>query len=55
MIGVVTVEEFPHGLRCANCDVDLPPGSPYTDIFDGFLGDTAACLLVCVDCEVLGG
>ena len=51
MIGVVTVEEFPHGLNCAVCHVEMPPGTPYTDTPDGFIGDTPVALLTCVEHE----
>lgn len=51
MIGVVTTAEFPYGLRCAECDVELPPGSPYTDTVDSFIDDVPVFMLVCIDCE----
>lgn len=51
---VVTEEDFPHGLRCAECNRELPPGERYSEKLDGFIGDTPTVILVCVTCATHG-
>lgn len=49
---LVTDESFPGPgvMRCADCERDLPVGSPFTRKPDSMIGDTPADLIVCVYC-----
>ena len=49
---LVTHDEFPNGLRCAECSVELLPGEHYYESSTvDVVGDTPIVLLVCADCR----
>jgi hypothetical protein len=46
--------EFPHGLRCMDCDESLLPGDIYSKRLVSFLGDEPVVELICVPCAMWG-
>jgi hypothetical protein len=46
----MTDEEFPFGLRCADCDVLIEPGDHYSQRLEGFVDDVPLTVLTCVPC-----
>lgn len=55
----VTYQDFPDGLRCAECDTDIAWGERYSERFEGLTetnllpGETVpVCVLVCVPCAM---
>jgi hypothetical protein len=52
---VVTVAEFPHGLRCARCRRLIAPGQLYGSTPVGMSGAVPVEELVCPECEVSHG
>jgi hypothetical protein len=47
---LVTQTEFPHGLRCMECDRSLKPGDLYITVPDGMAGDSFVEVIVCEGC-----
>jgi RNase P subunit RPR2 len=47
-------EEWPHGLRCAQCDHLLSDGERYSQRLHGFQDDVPILLVVCASCAVVG-
>lgn len=47
---VVAANEFPHGLRCMDCDRELPEGTRYTERLSGVSGESFVVELVCLAC-----
>lgn len=47
-------EEYPYGLRCMDCDTEIPPGTPYSERLVSMAGEDAVCEIVCVYCAVKG-
>ena len=51
----VTVEDFPDGLRCEDCQRIIHPGENYSERAEGFLDDDLLEVsLICVDCALEG-
>lgn len=48
--GVVRTEDWPFGLRCMDCDTDLPEGHTFSERPVGMVGDTPVTEVVCVRC-----
>lgn len=46
--------EFPHGLRCMDCDESLTPGDTYSKRLVAFMGDEPVVELICVPCAIWG-
>jgi hypothetical protein len=46
--------EFPHGLRCMDCDEPLGDGDTYSKRLVGFMLDDPVVELVCVPCAMCG-
>lgn len=46
----VRAEEWPHGLRCMDCDRPLRDGDRYTKRVDSMIGDAVVTEIVCVPC-----
>jgi hypothetical protein len=51
----VTEEEFPHGLRCSSCGLDINPGGYYTSVPEGMIGSSPVEDLICALCFNLPG
>ena len=49
---VVQAEDWPHGLRCIECDAILEDGSLYSERLSGFVDETPAVEIVCMECAV---
>lgn len=47
---LVTAEEFPHGLRCIDCNKPLPPGAFYTERLLSVGEASVIEEIVCLDC-----
>lgn len=45
-------EDFPHGLRCAECHREMTGGERYTHRLSSFVGDTPVVVIVCVPCDL---
>ena len=49
---LIADDEFPDGIRCAGCDIELFPGERYYEsLTAGFVGETSLVLLVCARCR----
>jgi hypothetical protein len=48
---VVRGSDWPHGLRCMECDRVLPDGSIYGEQLVGLVGETPVTEVVCADCD----
>ena len=48
----VITEDWPHGLRCAECHRELGEGDRYSERLDSLIGDTPAVLIVCIGCAL---
>lgn len=44
--------DWPHGLRCADCDKLLGEGDRYASKLDSFIGDVPVVLIVCLECAL---
>ena len=44
--------DWPHGLRCMDCDTDLDDGDPYSERLTAFIDETPAVQIVCLSCAV---
>jgi len=44
--------DWPHGLRCADCNRKFVEGQPISERLDSFIGDTPVVVLVCVGCAI---
>jgi hypothetical protein len=44
--------DWPHGLRCAECQVPFREGMPYSERLTGFQDDNPMLLIICVGCAV---
>lgn len=42
--------DWPHGLRCGECDEEITDGERYSTVLEGFLEDVPIALVVCVTC-----
>jgi hypothetical protein len=51
---VIATGEFPHGLRCMDCDAPLRPGDTYSKRLTAFIADDPVVELVCVPCAIWG-
>lgn len=51
-MNTVSAEEWPHGLRCMDCDTSLDDGDPYSERLGGFVDETPAVEIVCLSCAV---
>lgn len=49
---VVRREDWPHGLRCMDCDTKLDNGDLYSERLSGFVDETPAVEIVCLNCAV---
>jgi len=47
-------DEWPHGLRCAQCNSLFVDGDRYSARLESFVDDTPLCLVVCVGCALAG-
>lgn len=47
---IVTPDEFPHGLRCANCNRIIENGEPYAHIEEAPIGGYPVMLIVGPEC-----
>lgn len=54
VLGVlVETEDWPHGLRCADCNRLLEDGDRYSERLDSFTGDgVPLVVIVCVGCAL---
>jgi RNase P subunit RPR2 len=46
----VTVELFPHGVRCYECNRELKPGTPFSEQLSGVVSGLVVVTVVCVPC-----
>lgn len=51
-MNTVRAIEWPHGLRCWDCDTILDDGDLYSERLSGFVDETPAVEIVCVTCAV---
>jgi len=51
---VVKTEDWPHGLRCMECNRELVEGDQYSERLSGFVDDTPAVHIICAECAVAG-
>lgn len=52
---VVTADAFPEGLLCAECDVELTVGMPYSELLLAMHEDGIPIVeIVCVECGMKG-
>ena len=49
-----TDEDWPHGLRCAACDVLFVEGQPISQRLDSFVYDIPVVVITCVGCAMVG-
>lgn len=49
---VVTELDFPHGLRCMDCDEVIEPGQVYSERLRGMIGGDFFVELVCPPCAL---
>lgn len=49
---VVREEDWPHGLRCAECKSLLGEGDRYSERLEKFMGDVPIVLIVCLSCAL---
>lgn len=49
---LVRTEEWPHGLRCFDCNTNLDDGDPYSERLYGFVDEVPAVEIVCISCAV---
>jgi hypothetical protein len=49
---VVRPDDFPDGVRCAECHRELTDGEQYAHRLSAFLGDTPVVRIVCVPCDL---
>lgn len=47
---IVRAEEWPFGLRCADCDIEIVEGERYSTRLEGMIGDTPVTVVTCVAC-----
>ena len=47
-------EDWPHGLRCAQCKRLMSEGDCYSERLESFIEDSPVCLIVCEDCALSG-
>lgn len=47
---IVTLEGFPDGLRCADCDEELVQGERYSVRIEGMVEDVPLTVVVCIRC-----
>lgn len=47
-------DDWPHGLRCSECDTLFIEGQPISERLDCFIGDMPCVVLVCVGCAMAG-
>lgn len=49
-------EDFPHGLRCIDCDRALAEGDRYATRLEAFTGDGVPITeIICLECALRGG
>lgn len=46
----VTEADFPHGLRCADCDRVMEVGEKYSARLESFVDDIPLTVITCVPC-----
>lgn len=51
---VVTVADFPDGLRCYDCSALLEADMAYSERLEDVFGDTFLVVLTCVPCALKG-
>ncbi len=49
---LVHADDWPHGLRCADCRCELNDGNRYSERLTDFIDDTPAVVIVCVGCAL---
>lgn len=52
---IVTKADFPHGLRCADCDREMEPGEHYSARLEGFVDEVPLTVLTCELCALSDG
>ena len=51
---VVDPADWPYGLRCFDCNRKLEGGDLYSERLSGFVDETPAVEIICIDCAVPG-
>lgn len=49
---IVRPEQFPHGLRCMDCQVELKVGDPYSLRLDDIVSGVPVTEITCLDCAL---
>jgi len=49
-----TPDEWPHGLRCADCSREFVEGQPIAERLEAFQDDIPIVVIVCVECDLSG-
>lgn len=47
-------DDWPHGLRCAQCDRLMQEGDRFSERLDSMIDETPIALIVCVSCALDG-
>lgn len=45
-------EDWPHGLRCIDCDKTMEEGDRYASRLEGFIDETPVTYIVCLECAL---
>jgi hypothetical protein len=48
---IVRTQDWPHGLRCGECDRVMNDGDRYAKQLVGMAGDTPVVMIVCCPCD----
>jgi hypothetical protein len=46
----IHAEEWPHGVRCVDCLIELREGARYVERLEGFVEETPTTEIACVRC-----
>lgn len=51
-MALVTAAEYPHGLRCMDCDDLMPEGTASCEVFDDVCGPFEISVVICPACAI---